>query len=79
MKQIRQHSTLKATRAADAEFSDASEDALSAMSNEGCPNEYTATLPRADDRKPQADDHWSALTARHKDCPEFNKDWSSDD
>ena len=53
MKQIRLHSTLKATRAADAEFSDASEDALSAMSNEGCPNEYTATLPVADDRKPK--------------------------
>jgi hypothetical protein len=53
MKQIRQHSTLKATRAADAEFSDASEDALSAMSNEGCPSEYTATLPVTDDRKPK--------------------------
>ena len=53
MKQIRLHSTLKATRAADAEFSDASEDAMSAMSNEGCPNEYTATLPVADDRKPK--------------------------
>jgi hypothetical protein len=48
---LRQYSTFKATRAADAGFSDVSEDATSAMSNEGCPNEYTATLPAADDRK----------------------------
>jgi hypothetical protein len=53
MKQLQQYSTLKATRAADAGFSDASEDAMSVMSNEGCPNEYTATLPVADDRKPK--------------------------
>jgi hypothetical protein len=37
----------------DAEFSDASEEAMSAMSNEGCTNEYTATLPVAADREPK--------------------------
>jgi hypothetical protein len=53
MKQLRQYSTLEASHGAEAEASEASDDALSAVSNESCSDEFRTTLPVADDHKPK--------------------------
>jgi len=45
MKQIRQHSTLKRRALLMQNFPNASEDALSAMSNEGCPTNIRQPYP----------------------------------